>query len=568
MKLTTDGWAGFTCRAINWSRRKDAPIVAKLKAAGAIIIGHTNMPDFANSDDSRSSSFGRTGNAYDVRFSPGGSSSGTVTSVTANMAMLGTGTDTANSIRMPAATSALVGVFPTRGLVPIAGIAPLDWMLDNTGPIARDVTDAAIALSVMAGKEARPIRRWTMRRRTRRTVPIPNISSRASLKGKRFGVPAFMIEGTGTPFHGTPAYVPDAEAADKRHRRRAPAAGSADACRFMKDLDELRAAGATIVMDDDVLPDDFVRTVSRVGTYPYVREGMEHFLHDYGPAQYHSIADYMKAVGQPIGANAIGEGISSSHIGGVTLYQREIENDPQAEANYFGPRRRAMAMYLETMDRLKLDAYVYPPIQMPPPDETLPQNGEVSDGPHSDTGWTNMLGVPAVVVSGGFYPGGLPVVWNFQDGPGATAICWVSLMALSRRRIIAIRRCWWSRDCWWTRRDSPHARQCLSRPSARPRLAVGLGILGALLLLRHAGAAGALYDALPVQAGHVEHVLGFGPFQHAARNDLRQALTSRRWPPRPIGFYAGFVYLTPHRGRSVSRTADRAHRDGHHRRAA
>ena len=96
--------------------------------------------------------FGRTGDAYDVRFSPGGSSSGTVTSVSANMAMMGTGTDTANSIRMPVATSALVGVFPTRGLVPIAGIAPLDWMLDNTGPIARNVSDAALMLGVMAGK--------------------------------------------------------------------------------------------------------------------------------------------------------------------------------------------------------------------------------------------------------------------------------------------------------------------------------------------------------------------------------------------------------------------------------
>ena len=68
------------------------------------------------------------------------------------MAMMGTGTDTANSIRMPVATSALVGVFPTLGLVSIAGIAPLDWMLDNTGPIARNVSDAATMLGVMAGK--------------------------------------------------------------------------------------------------------------------------------------------------------------------------------------------------------------------------------------------------------------------------------------------------------------------------------------------------------------------------------------------------------------------------------
>ena len=133
-QVTTAGWEGFTRAGHELVAPQDATIVAKFKAAGAIIVGHTNMPDLANSDTNRSSSFGRTGNAYDVRFSPGGSSGGTVTAVAANMAVLGNGTDTGNSIRMPAATSALVGVFPTRGLVSIAGIAPLDWLLDNTGP--------------------------------------------------------------------------------------------------------------------------------------------------------------------------------------------------------------------------------------------------------------------------------------------------------------------------------------------------------------------------------------------------------------------------------------------------
>ena len=150
--ITTDGWRGYMIPGHELIAPKDAAIVAKLGAAGAVILGQTNMPDFAASDTNRSTAFGRTGNAYDVRFSPGGSSGGTVTAVTANFAVLGNGTDTGNSIRMPAATSSVVGVFPTRGLVSIAGIAPLDWLLDNTGPIARDVTDAAIALDVMAAK--------------------------------------------------------------------------------------------------------------------------------------------------------------------------------------------------------------------------------------------------------------------------------------------------------------------------------------------------------------------------------------------------------------------------------
>jgi amidase len=166
--ITSDGWNGFLIPGHELAAPLDATVVAKLRAAGAVIVGHTNMPDFAASDTTRSSAFGRTGNAYDVRFSPGGSSGGTVTAVTANFALLGTGTDTSNSIRMPASTSAVVGVLPTRGLVSIAGIAPLDWLLDDTGPIARDVTDAAIALGAMAGEDPLDFRTKGRPRRLRR----------------------------------------------------------------------------------------------------------------------------------------------------------------------------------------------------------------------------------------------------------------------------------------------------------------------------------------------------------------------------------------------------------------
>jgi Asp-tRNA(Asn)/Glu-tRNA(Gln) amidotransferase A subunit family amidase len=94
--------------------------------------------------------------------------------------------------------------------------------------------------------------------------------------------------------------------------------------------------------------------------------------------------------------------------GEVLPAQATIETDPSAEANYYGPRRRALEAYNETLDRLHLDGFVYPATQMPPPDETMPQDGRISGGPHSDTSWVNMIGVPAVVVVGGFYPSGLP----------------------------------------------------------------------------------------------------------------------------------------------------------------
>ncbi len=414
-KVTTAGWAGFTIPGHELVAPKDALVVTKLRAAGAVILGHTNMPDFANSDTNRSTSFGRTGNAYDVRYSPGGSSGGTVTAVTANLAVLGTGTDTGNSIRMPAATSALVGVYPTRGLVSIAGIAPLDWLLDNTGPISRTVTDAAIALSVMAGPD--PLDARTNGAATlAQPGPYTQYLKPDVLRGKRFGVPAFILKGSGIPFHGLHAAIPERVAARERDKARVPLDGSTRDV-FMAALEELRRLGATVVVDDTVLPESFAHLASRVGTYPYVRQGAEQFLKEFGPAQYTSPREYASTVGAPFSSITVGDDAHIAAIDGIKIPHRRLETDPEADANYFGPRRRVLEAYLEPMDRLKLDGYVYPAIQMPPPDETMPQDGGLSGGPHSATSWVNMIGVPAVVVPGGWYANGLPFGLEFSTRP-------------------------------------------------------------------------------------------------------------------------------------------------------
>ena len=405
-RITTDGWKGYMIPGHELIAPKDATIVAKLLAAGAVIIGQTNMPDFAASDTNRSTAYGRTGNAYDVRFSPGGSSGGTVTAVTANMAVLGNGTDTGNSIRMPAATSSVVGVFPTRGLVSIAGIAPLDWLLDDTGPIARNVTDAAIALDVMAGADPLDPRTADSVAMAERGPYTAYLKAEA-LKGKRFGVPAFILEGAGVPFEGIPAEASATAAAADRTAARIPLQPSTREA-FMKALEGLRAAGATVVFEDSILPDSFAETVSRVCTLPYIREGTEKFLAEFGPAQYHSPEEYQQATGSPLPATIIGGTDADAPKDRPPVTQARIETDPQAEANYLAPRRKALAEYNEALDRLHLDGFVYPATQMPPPDETMPQDGQISTGPHSDTSWVNMIGVPAVVVPGGFYPDGLP----------------------------------------------------------------------------------------------------------------------------------------------------------------
>lgn len=408
--VTSDGWQGYRIPGRELIAPRDATIVRRFRVAGAVILGKTNMPDFAASDTNRSSAYGRTGNAYDVRFSPGGSSGGTVTAVTANLALLGNGTDTGNSIRMPAATSALVGVFPTRGLVSIAGIAPLDWLLDNTGPIARDVTDAAIALSVMAGDN---LGDDSMDQETVGSAakaqpgPYTQYLKPDALKGKRFGVPAFILAGAGIPFQGIPAAEDPTKAAAAREASRVPLRPETRAA-FMRAIEALRAAGATVVFDDSILPGSFAETVAHIGTMAYVREGTDNFLAHYGPPQYHSAREYEQLFGSPLPETIIGGAKVTPNDPRSPVTQVQFEDNPQAETDVLVPRQRALDTYDETLDRLHLDGYVYPAIQMPPVDETMPQDDAVSSGPHSDTGWVNMIGVPAVVVPGGWYSNGLP----------------------------------------------------------------------------------------------------------------------------------------------------------------
>jgi amidase len=379
--ITTDGWRGYLIPGHELIAPKDATIVAKLRAAGVVILGQTNMPDFAASDTNRSTAFGRTGNAYDVRFSPGGSSGGTVTAVTANFALLGTGTDTGNSIRMPASTSAVIGVLPTRGLVSIAGIAPLDWLRDNTGPIARDVTDAAIALSVMEGEDPLDFRTAGSAGKAQ-PGPYTQYLKVDALRGKRFGVPAFIMkEAPAPPASGGNSLRPETRAM------------------FMQAIEGLRTAGATVVFDDSILPDTFPALTGAVKTGPYRLDGTDMFLKEFGPPDYHSAAAYEKAIGSPLPATI---------VGGTGGDQVALKTDPNADAYFFAPQRKALAAYNEPFDRLHLDGLVYPAAQMPPPDETMPQDGRISGGPHSNTGWVNTIGIPAVVVVGGFYPGGLP----------------------------------------------------------------------------------------------------------------------------------------------------------------
>jgi len=134
--------------------REDAPIIARLREAGAVFIGKTNLHEFAYGATNEDSSFGPTLNPYDPRRSPGGSSGGSAVSVATGMALASLGTDTGGSIRIPAAACGTVGLKPTHGEAPTEGIVPLSRTLDHAGPLARSVLDAWLVYRCLVGSPA------------------------------------------------------------------------------------------------------------------------------------------------------------------------------------------------------------------------------------------------------------------------------------------------------------------------------------------------------------------------------------------------------------------------------
>lgn len=129
--------------------KADATCVRRLQQAGAIIIGKTHTHEFAYGITTPT-----TGNPWDPACSPGGSSGGSGATVAARGCFMAMGTDTAGSIRIPAAVCGVVGLKPTYGRVSRAGVAPLSWSLDHAGPLTRTVADAAATLAAIAGHDA------------------------------------------------------------------------------------------------------------------------------------------------------------------------------------------------------------------------------------------------------------------------------------------------------------------------------------------------------------------------------------------------------------------------------
>jgi Asp-tRNA(Asn)/Glu-tRNA(Gln) amidotransferase A subunit family amidase len=358
---------GSTLALATFVPGEDAFIVRRLRESGAIILGKSNLHELAAGITSVSSLGGQTRNPYDPRRCPGGSSGGTGAAIAASFAVVGWGSDTCGSIRIPAAFGSLYGLRPTSGLVSRNGVIPLSHTQDVIGPLARTVTDLAIALDITVGQDPADPATEVLSGR-----PLPRFIDsldKDALRGKRLGVLRNYMTGT------------DRDIADSiRATTRA-----------------MGAQGAEVV---DVTIPDLDSLLSASGVIPY------EFKWD--------LMDYLaKSPGAPVKSlhEIIEQGLHHEALDATfrtrdTVQSRDSEGYRRALAKQAALRARLVALF----DSLKLDALVYPTMQRRPV-----LVGEAQQG--TTCSLSANSGLPAISLPAGFTNDGLPVGLEMMGKP-------------------------------------------------------------------------------------------------------------------------------------------------------
>jgi Asp-tRNA(Asn)/Glu-tRNA(Gln) amidotransferase A subunit family amidase len=394
--VTTNGYAGFSSATggIDIIPTNDSSVVERLEAAGAVIIGKSNLPDFAN-DGLRSNSTveGRTRNPSQYDKAPGGSSGGTATAVNGSLAVLGLGTETGRSIHNPSSFQSLVGVRPTHGLVPIDGIAPLNGSFrDVAGPIAKTVYDAAVTLDAIAGPTVKdPLTAGAI-------VPVDGYTSQISttaLSGKKIGYfdPQFLPLGSAA----SPSFrVPDAETQTL----------------YDAAMDVFAAEGAT-VFEGDIFgatwTDKYYAAPNAPNSQRY--DQWKYFQALGASTPFDSWETYI--------AELAAQGKTYTPSPFVTETTDTVDTRTTAAGMaWLAWQEELRTLFTSTLDSLDLDAIVWPVNGAAAPllDTGLP--GSANNLPLVQ-GVINILGAPGVIVPAGEYADGTPfgviVIGRFWD---------------------------------------------------------------------------------------------------------------------------------------------------------
>jgi Asp-tRNA(Asn)/Glu-tRNA(Gln) amidotransferase A subunit family amidase len=387
--VTTAGWEGFSSAkgGIDMIPDDDAAVVTRLRDAGAIILGKTNLPDFAGDGTrTRSSVAGRTLNPYHIGRTPGGSSGGTATAVNASFAVLGLGTETGGSIQNPASAQGLVSIKPTFGLVPVEGVVPLNaTYLDVVGPLARTVRDAAVTLDVLAGPTPEDLATYA----SVDHLPAAGYAAdldRASIAGKRFGLlgPGWRTE-----------WLP-LDPATERHYR--------DAVRTAVGL------GAEVV-EDPFHGTGFVALYEARPSVPSARtHDMLLYLQGLGDgAAFHSVEEWEALTGRPFRRDLRqDEPEERADTGEPTRPSATEEGDA-----YQAWRQQLRALFRSVLETHALDGLLFPQAAAPGPaliEDPARPDFEPNNWPEIPSNVVNDLGVPVITLPYAYYGDGTPFV--------------------------------------------------------------------------------------------------------------------------------------------------------------